>query len=198
MEYIPDNIILFGPKDGKHLAKLYPELGENKLLKELPKDELLFAWYMGNRSSPIDSTLDKTLRAKHAAAKSFPSDMDKRVRFSDCEYPESVKIAIEEMSKYLPEARAKAKNMTQTMFLNLQKMIQVEDGDFEFTDKDNVKQINWAGKKQYVDTVAKISEVLPVMLKQLEEGFGIIEGSNKNTNSAKAIDRFHQFKKEGS
>jgi len=188
-----DTIFLFGPKNGKSLKKSYPELASQKEFKELTNEDLLFAWYVGNPSSPIDPNLDIMFRNSSAATIVFTKDSSKKLNYSKGEYSDEVKVAIDKMSKYSPDARLVSKRMVQAMFQNFQKMVNVNPNEFISMDKDGNATQDWTAKKQYIDSCTKISEALPGLIKQIEEGFGIEEKKN-TSEGTKAIDKFHQDK----
>ena len=192
MEKEEEKVILFGPKDGKSLKKLYPEIAAANEFKDLHSDDLLFAWYIGNASSPIEAGLPTSARAVTAASICFPNDKIKRKAYAELAYPEEVKIAIDKMTRFSPDARLISKRMVQTMFHNFQKMVDVDNSEFYVKDKEGSLVPDWTAKKQYIDSCAKISEVLPSLIKQIEEGFGIEESKSGEKKATKAIDRFHK------
>lgn len=188
-------ILLFGPKSEKSLKKLHPELAREKEFKDLHPDDLLFSWYVGNPSSPIDPDWDDYTRFSSAAQACFtkPDQKDKKKLYAAGKFNEEVKIAIEKMKKYSPDARMLSKRMVQAMFHNFQKMVDVDSKEFKTTDKDGKEGTDWTAKKQYIDSCTKISEALPGIIRQIEEGFGIEETKkNGDTVRVKAIDKFHQ------
>lgn len=181
-----DKLILFGPVSGKSLTRAYPELKLNKTFEDLPNDELLFAWYMGCRSSPIDENWNESVRAKQAAWQCFPRGHTKREQFASMEIPVSVKEAIEEMRKYSPETRMQALRANQLMFHNIIASLKID-----------VSVLDLEDRKKYVEMCSKAADTLPVVLKYLEEGFGIKETKKKSEElRTKPIDEFHQNKKE--
>jgi hypothetical protein len=186
-EQLPN--ILFKPQSGK-LRQVYPELKANKKFDDIPNDEFLFVWYYACASSPVNPELPDTIRARSAAAQAL-KDTDKKHKFSNLEFPEKVKEAIEEMKKYNPDVRAVAKRIIQTTFNNLEKLTNVDDDSFIYTDSDGQKKTDWTGRKQYVDSVAKISETIPGLIAQMEHGFGISD-SKSDSALKKSIDKFHE------
>lgn len=181
--------ILFKPQAGK-LRQIYPEIKSNKKFEDIPNDELLFVWLYACKSSLIDPELPEMIRAKTAAAEAI-KDVDRRRKFSNLEFPEKIKEAIEEMGKYNPDARMVAKRIIQTTFNNLEKMTAIDDSSFIIEDSEGNKKVDWSGRKSYVDSVAKISETLPGLVEQIEQGFGIIESKGEQA-SKRSIDRFHE------
>lgn len=196
--------ILFGPKSAKSLMRQYPELRKEKEFKDISGDDLLFSWYIGNESSPIDPDWGEQIRYKTAAAYAI-RDEKMRAKYASMDVPDKVKEAIERMKKYSPEARMVAKRMVQAMFHNLQKIVNVDVEDLvtvekEFDDQGNViaekKEMDSTARKQYVDTCKTVSQTLPGLIEQLETGFGISEEKEKGTTGVKAIDKFHQENRE--
>lgn len=192
--------ILYGPRDGKSLLNLYPELGENEFFKGMPKDELLFSWYMGIKGSPVDESLDHILRTKISASKSIV-DPKKKQEYSAGKYPEKIKLAIEEFGRKSPEARLLAKKMVQDTFKRYQELLDVDvKKDFLITktigkgdEKEEITEMNWSGRKAYADTADKIMEALPGLVKKMEEGFGVNEKKkNEVGHGMKSIDLFHR------
>lgn len=181
--------ILFKPQAGK-LKQIYPELKANKKFEDIPSDEFLFIWLYACASSPIDPDFNDKIRATTAAAEAI-KDLDKRRKFAEREFPEKVKEAIEEMKKYNPDVRMVAKRIIQTTFINLEKLTKVDDNSFTYLDEEGNKKTDWTGRKQYVDSVAKISETLPGLIEQMEHNFGISEQRNDQP-SKRSIDKFHE------
>lgn len=185
--------ILFKPKEGR-LRNLYPELNDNKKFKDLASDELLFVWYYACASSPIPPELSDNIRAVTASAESI-KDQDKRKRFASLNFPEKVKEAIEEMKKYNPDVRMVAKRIIQNSFNTLEKMSQTKPEDFETINEEGRKVIDWSGRKQFVDSVAKIADTLPVLVAQMEQGFGVVDSkTGKEVAGEKPIDKYHSSK----
>lgn len=197
-----DKIVLFGPKTGKSLLRTYPDLAKDSVFKDLSSDDLLFAWYIGIPDSPVDHDWQDMARYKSAATRCFSSNKEKKDKYSVGSIPEEVKAAIEKFKLFSPEARMSAKKMVQTIFSKFEQMVNVDvENDFTVIrtigkgeDKEEVKEVDWTAKKQYIDSMAKISETLPSLIKQVEEGFGVTEtkkGEEKKYGT-KAIDIFHQ------
>lgn len=193
-------IILFGPKSGKALTGLYPEIASHPKLKtlSLPSEDMLFAWYMGCESSPIDPEWTDKIR-RTSAALSAIKDERKRKEYGEGNIPVKVKEAIEVFKTFSPDARMKAKRMVQTIMHKWEEMVDVDVAtEFLITKRDKegneTVEVDWTGRKQYIDSTAKISDSLPSLLAQLESGFGIKE--KEQEQGKKMIDKFHQEKRE--
>jgi hypothetical protein len=197
--------ILFGPKNKKSLKKLYPEIDEDPVFKGIEGRDLLFAWYIGIPHSPIDADWNDSVRHKNAAAICF-EEGEKRHAYGSGDFPDEIKFAIDRFRKYSPEARAAAKNIVQKIFTNFEKLVNVDvEKDFlikrkvgKGEDAEEVTEMDWTGRKQYVDSVTTISKTLPDLLKQVEEGFGISDKKADEISGVRSIDRYHQNKKSNS
>lgn len=189
--------LLYGPRDNEDLRKTYPELSDHAEFKKISKEELLFVWYISNKSSPIDPLWLESTKYATAASIAFKNNPKKREDFANQQISEDVKVAMKKMATFNPKARAIAKRMIQSVFLNLQKIANVDINNFvteeEGKDGEKVKKIDWTARKQYVDMSQKISEMAPQLVKQMEEGFGI-EIKKKDEEGMKAIDKFHKTK----
>jgi len=190
--------ILFGPSTGKHLKKMYPELANEPLFKEIKNDDLLFAWYLGNKSSPIDPNWPEELRYKESARQAITNDVEKRTQYANKNVPESVRLAAEKMGTYSPKARELAARSIQNQFHNILKTSEIDiDKAFQYIDKEGNELTDWTARKQHFDTMKSNSELLPTLLKLLEDGFGI-EKTKKEESGTRPIDKFHNDKKNTS
>lgn len=198
--YSIEDYVLYGPRDGKSLKRSYPELEKNVKLKDLSNEDLLFAWLIGIPGSPVDPELVPPVRFRMAAARAFPKNEVKKSQYASQDYPDSVKQAIREFEKMSPEARLMANLMTQRTFHRLNRILNVDvDKDFLVTRKvggEEITEVNWTSKKQYVDSADKIMEMLPTLVQKIEEGYGMTEKQKKDENATgtKSIDIFHANK----
>ena len=203
---LEDKILLYGPKSGKSLIRIYPELNEEKVFKDLSLEDLNFAWYVGNPTSPIDEDLDLYIKLRMAASVCIKSSEDKKKNYAAGNIPDAVKAAIKKMESYSPDARMLAKKMTQETFFKYQELLKVNvDKDFLITrkigrgeDAEEITEIDWTGRKAYVDSATKIIAELPELVKKMEEGYGITGTENKGKTEGRqtAIQRHHNTKKE--
>ncbi len=199
-------ILLFGPMEDKDLKRQYPELLLIKEFSVLGAKDLLFTWWISNPTSPIVLLKDHDQRSKNllAVRQVYGKTMtgEKLDSYTSGNFPEKVKIAIERMKLLEPGIRAKAKMMTMKMMENFEKMVEVDMDDFDTIVKDPVsgkvisKETNFTARNNYINSCAKISETLPNLIKQSEEGFGIVEIGESDMPNIKAIDKFHSQKKE--
>lgn len=200
-----DKILLYGPKTGKSLLRLYPSLQEEKVFKDLSAEDLNFAWYVGNPTSPIDIDTPTLTKYRMAATVCITSSETKRRAFIEGNIPDDVKAAINKMETFSPDARMMAKKMTQQAFHNFQKLLNVDvEKDFLITrtigkgeEKEEITEMDWTGRKSYVDSATKIISELPELVKKMEEGYGLTGTESKGKQESgrqTAIQRHHAKK----
>lgn len=194
---------MFGPTNEKDLRRQYPELLSIEEFKKLSVSELLFVWWYANPTSPLvrDENIADKFRAVEAFKKAFKKNLDeqRKTDYYSLNFPDKVKLAVDRMMNYSPTARIKSKMIIEEIFDNYQKMVKVDMSEFVTVeigdDGKESKTINWAGRNSYINSTAKISETLPQLIRQLEEGFGITESKGEE-GGTKAIHRFHSAHKE--
>lgn len=201
---LEDKILLYGPRSGKSLLRLYPELAQDIIFKELSAEDLNFSWYVGNVTSPIDEDLEDFIKYRMASGVCIKSNDAKRKQYASGDIPDGVKRAIEKMKTYSPNARMMAKKMAQETFYKFQELLKVDvEKDFKKItttgkgeNKEEIVEMDWTGRKQYVDSASKIIEALPDLVKKIEEGFGVTGTDKKDReNGTNAIERYHNSKK---
>jgi hypothetical protein len=193
--------LIFGPKGHKDLRRLHPQLLEEPEFKSLSTTDMLFVWYFANKTSPFASESSDRVKARFSYEASYGDrEPDRKEKYINGIFPEKVREAIEKMALFKPEERVRALAMMYTMFNNLEKLVDVDvDENFIVID-DNGKRvgIDWTARKNYIDSVSKVNEVLPELVRKMEEGFGVAyKGDETFGNSAtKAINRYHNSHKE--
>jgi hypothetical protein len=191
-----EGISLFVPKNDKDLRRQYPELSEVPEFKALSSSEMMFVWWYANITSPLNATeIDDKEKAIQAYEKSFKKTTDK-VAYENLNFPERVRVAIERMIRFSPGARTRAKSIVEEMMKNFEDMVKVDMNEFKVADKEGNISIDWTGRNSYVNSCAKISDTLPRLISQMEEGFGVVNQKGEELKGIKAIDKFHSTKKE--
>lgn len=193
-------IYLYGPKDNKDLRKLYPELHEVAEFSRLSEKELLFVWWYCNKTSPlVKDKLSDVARALVAYDKAFGAkglDKELETNYKSLNFPSKIKIANDKMRSFNPTVRARAKNIIDNILDNFESMMVVNMNDFKTTDKDGNTEINWTGRNNYVSSATAISKVLPQLIEQSEQGFGVSEVKTGEDAGLNAIQRYHSSNKE--
>jgi hypothetical protein len=189
-----DRQYLFGPKNEKDLKRQYPELGKESEFKGLTTGELLFVWWYANATSPLctDENLDDKSRVAKAYEQAFSKnkDDDRKRSYYSFNFPDRIKLAIDKMRKFNPSIRIRSKQMVETIIKNYEELIKIDLNDFIEVSEDGARKINWSGRNSYVTSAKNISEALPSLIKQVEEGFGITD-TKDDESGLNAIQRFH-------
>lgn len=168
---------LFYPSSKREITADYPELLKYQEFKGMPSKDLVFVWYYGCKASPFYPIDDERKRIEKCLEKAFPDEKERRKnwdRFFDG-FETKIRNAVDRMESFEPNARVRMKQMTEKMFENMQRVLQINADDIneEFMDKDGY--VDWAKKKSYIDSVSKANEALPHILKNLESSFGVVE-----------------------
>lgn len=190
-------VVLFGPQTGKDLRRQYPELAAVPEFKKLTLQEMLFVWHYANPSSPLASeNNDRTRRSSAYRAAFRDHEPAREEKYNAGNFSDTVKAAIEKMRKYDVSVRMRARRMVEKMLENFEVLIKV-DVELDFvktsTSKEGIvtKEVDFSGRNSYINSCSKITETLPALIKQMEDGFGLSESENAEDSTAKAIDRFH-------
>ena len=154
----------------------YPELEKEPAFKGLTTTEMKFVWYYGNRTSPYFTHANGEInKVKCCIKMSFKAsaggeplpEKDYR-RYLESNFPEKIKDAISAMGSYNPSARLRARFAIENAFSNLVTSLDITDKMKEEMDND----IDL--RKKYIELSIKVTESLPLVTAQLEEGYGII------------------------
>lgn len=192
-------MVLFGPKNGRDLKRQYPELNNVPEFDKLNISELLFVWWFSNPTSPLvtDDNLPEKQRAGFAYEEAFANkNEDVRNEYLSLNFPDRIRLAIDVMRKFNPTVRIRARMIVEKILSKYEKMVDVEMDEFKTIDKDGNEEINWTGRNNYVSSAAKISETLPRLIEQVEQGFGVTESKAGEEGESKAIHRYHSSNKD--
>ena len=169
----------------------YPELAQVPEFNALANiQELKFVWYYANRTSPyFTAKKGETIRIKSCINKAFgrSQDVEDYKKYLEGNFPPKIKEAIAKMESYNPSARLRARIAIENIFDNLEASLQVTDEMQTEMDKDLDQ------KKKYIDLSIKVSESLPTVVAQLEEGYGIRTSSffNGDGKGMSMMDHLH-------
>lgn len=195
-----EKMILYGPKNGKDLKTLYPELRGVSEFEKLTDGELLCVWWYSNPTSPLitEGNIPDKMRIALAYEEAFGADgdSDRRKDYFSFNFPGRIKLAIDRMRSYNPTIRIRSKNIVEKILQNFEQMVNVNIDDFKTVDEKGNVEINWTGRNNYVTSSAKISEVLPRLIEQVEQGFGMSNDKVGSESTTKAIHRFHSSNKD--
>lgn len=189
-----EKLYLFRPTS-KDIKIEYPELAKEPSINVLTLTEFRFVWYYGNRTSPFfTSTTGEINKIKACIKQSFsiasgnrPLERKEYERYLNGTFPSKIKEAITVMNAYNPTARLRAKIAVENIFNNLQASLEVTD------DMRKQMEEDLDLKKKYIELSIKVSESLPLIIAQLEEGYGIRTSSffGDNGKGMSVMDLLH-------
>lgn len=194
-EIINKTYSMFYPKTKAGILVDYPELKKHEIFTKINKFELLFAWYFACKASPFDYEEDVREKTILALRESFGDKKAVKLKetFLAGNFSEKLRAAIVEMRKFQIGPRIRAKIMTEKIMSNYEKLIDI-DVDTEFKGKEGEGE-DWTKKKAYIDSCAKISLTIPMLINQAEGGFGVTEieeGETVEIEAQDLIDIFHE------
>jgi len=166
--------LIFFPNSKRQLSLDYPELYENEDFRKLNRNEQLFVWYYACKASPYHDLDDIDERLNLCIFASFGSKIDKNIKakYMAEKFPEKIQKGLDFMSKFEPSLRIRAKILTDKMLINIEKLIDVDVDDAdEFKNKDG--EMDWSKKKAYIDSCEKATKMLPELIRQAEESYGV-------------------------
>lgn len=188
-----EKLSMFYPKTTKGLVIDYPEIASNPVLKALNKNDLLFVWYYACRASPFVKEDNNSVKIENAAKEAYGRTINEGLlqKLLAGNFSDKMRHAIVEMEKFQVGPRIRAKMMVEKIMGNYSTLVDI-DPKTDFQDKDGEE--DWTKKKAYIDSCAKISSALPLLISQSEGGFGMIEtepGEAIDINPHDIIDAFH-------
>jgi len=186
---------MFFPKSRRKLIDDYPELGKIDAFRKLNRSEMLFVWYYACQASPYYDQDDFGRIIDLCLKKSFGKGMGRksRERFISGNFPEKITAAIEVMRRFEPGPRIRAKKLVEKILENFEKLINIDvENDAQFVDPDGGINVN--KKNAYVGLSVRISNQMPNLLAQVEEGYGItsLDGHDPEEEGSSLIESYHQ------
>ncbi len=191
---------VFKPRSGKSIFLDYPELRKFKEFSELKQLEMIFVWYYACESSPFRDIELEREKIQQCLDYSYLKDGRKKINKEDSErmlsgeFSAKITQAIERMLKFRVGPRVRAKMITEKIFDNIEKILDIDatDEDKHFLNKDG--EVDFAKKKAYVDTAAKAGEILPKLISQLEGNFNLKEEKGKESafEGESLIETYHE------
>lgn len=185
---------MFYPKTKSGLLIDYPKLKDNEALRKLGRFDLLFVWYYACKASPFQYEEDKKEKTELSLVQAFGEKKAETMRYAYIpgNFPEKIRLAITEMSKFEIGPRIRAKLMIENIMTNYEILVDV-DPKTEFTNKDG--DVDWTKKKAYIDACSTISKSMSTLISQAEGSFGVSEteeGDIGEIDSEDLIDTFHE------
>lgn len=176
---------IFLPVTGKDMKGEYPELRDVEEFMTLMDVELRFVWMIANKTSPFNCSNELTeiskftkyeQAMKHSGLAKKVSEKT-RTEYLQGRFTQKIHDAIQKMQVFNPSLRMRAKIMTETMFNNLEKMIEVTEEELE--------KMTVTDKKDYASLCKIVTDSKDVLLPQVENAYGVKEMKKKGISGTK-------------
>lgn len=148
---------------GKDLRIEYSDLSNVPEFKSLTKNEMDFVWAFACEASPYKNWASETKIFNCLKLIRDEVTATRLEEYAQMKFPDKIQSAIDAMSKFNLSVRVKAKEISDRLFKNIEKIA--------FTDISEIKDIE--DKKRYVDLVTNVTKLLPIIVSQVENGFGV-------------------------
>ena len=200
-----DNLLIYNPEGisiGEYRNK-YPELKTIPEFQPLADFELIIVWYFSNPTSFYVYKYQNRNERMKAIVKEVYDDKEKgasflnRFQMRTLNNQEDWDLAILRMGKIIPDARVKAREMTETIFNDYQMLLQLPLSEFTTGDKIDKDGNTFKGKTDYNQYLAVRKTVignLPELIEKVECGFGINKVGEMTTEGQSIIEEFHKNK----
>jgi len=193
----PQDPVLFGGTGGisrfvpYDLKKMYPVINEMPEFKTLRAREMKFCWLFACLMSPyVEAGLNDIDRAKISAEDAFWTNHNRLIqtmaieefdRYVNLEFTHEMRSAIEMMSKFDPYVRYSAQ-------LALESSIQFAIATITHYDPKVIKTTDPKDIKLILQNIKDANEMLPILLKQKESGYGFNLNIGKGGESSKSFE----------
>lgn len=188
---------LYYPQNEKDLREQYPDMWTIDEFKGLTSKDLLLTWYYSNPTSPFSDldhvqAVEQSFLAVFKTHEKIPSEQISK--WLERDFKTELKDAMDRWKNMKLGIRSTSKKMVEAMLENLQKMTNVTQDDFAKYDAEGnaVKGVDWQARTQYANFCRITSELLPQLIQQSEQGFGVTKIKGEKPKGSKSIDRFHQ------
>lgn len=187
-----DSMNMFPPTSGRDLRIEYPELAKIEEFKSLSANEMLYVYYYVLMYNDEDSERGRIAKSIFMAFNGRMSEGDKEKWLSG-NIPEKVRVACKRARMFDFSARLQAKKTKESLFENLNNMINVDITTF----KDDEGNIDVERQNKYVSMAEKAIAMIDKLIIEKETEFGIRDDIGTSTNRM-LIEEWHKKKRESS
>lgn len=150
-------------EEGKDLRITYPELADVSEFKKLSSNEMRFIFLYACDSSPYHKMQpkDRILKCLEVLRKSLTSAQ--LLNYSKLEFPDNIKAALDRMFRFDLGVRMAAREIVDKFFAQIKSI-----ADMDLSGEADIEK-----RKKHIDLIAVSTRILPNIVAQLENGFGI-------------------------
>lgn len=148
---------------GRNMKVDYQELASVTEFKDLTNSELVFVWWVGNRTSPVFN-LPERKKVYVGYKKAFgKAKNDTLQQYLSGIFPAKIALALEKMKTYIPSVRLEAKLMAEKTWEDYRKILS--------TNIDSI--IDADAKTKHLNMIQKVRADMPNILRDIEMGYGV-------------------------
>ncbi len=199
---------LFVPVVNRDMIRSYPELARIEEFKKMRSLDMKFCWYYAIFFSD-EKNPDKRVRS--ALKHSWREGMDGKLleKFLKLDFPDSIRKGITRFGSFDIGSRIRAKFAAERILDGFEKLAQTDvntvgviyiyaDGSQDGEGEPLGEKRDWNQVSAFVNSMVKINESLPDLLKRVEEGFGVRSSSSPEGLGEGIRDDFQKIKEEQS
>ena len=130
---------------------------------------MLFVWFLASKTSYARRLVDERKRIEFAIDAAYEGKLDKKSRDSylNKNWSDDITVAIADMARFEPSVRAKNKIHAERLLRNVEFIART---DFQEGDA----PVDWDEKQKALKAIREAAELIPVIQKLAEGGFGIV------------------------
>lgn len=148
---------------GRNMKVDYQELASVPEFKDLTNSELVFVWWVANRTSPVFN-LPERKKVYVAYKKAFGKvKNDTLQQYLSGIFPAKIALALEKMKTYIPSVRLEAKLMAEKTWEDYRKILS--------TNIDSITDAD--AKSKHLNMIQKVRADMPNILRDIEMGYGV-------------------------
>lgn len=182
---LEEEIVVFNPEGIKpeDYKNAYIEFRYIPEFSTVASKALLFVWCYANVSSPhvFNHPNNKQKRIKSSLEAAFGTDKEHASWYKS--FPKEIGIAIVRMQKIRPDARYRAKKMSDKVFEDFEKILKIELKEFKKSDE----TIDY---NAYISTRKNVLKEIENLIDIKEKGFSVSVESTDRKSGQDAIEEF--------
>jgi len=187
------------------MRRTYPELAKVEEFKNMNPLDVKFCWYYGIFYGDEEN---HERRVKQSVAHSWRDGIDKKrlERLVARDFPDDINLAVKRFESFDIGSRIRAKFAAERILYGFEKLVDTDVdtvgvvkiyGEGPESDTTLGEKRDWNQVNAYVNSMVKINDSLPELLKRVEESFGIRSSQSTPVSHGEGIrDSFHEIKAE--
>jgi hypothetical protein len=188
--------LVFSPRGTRDLRVYHPELSTVDEFKPLTAVELRFVWCFSVLYLDVKNFKDRITKS---VVDSYGKNIDEwdLNKLINNEIPIKLERAIEKMISFDPTPRLKARYITERIFSAYNTIVDIDVKEAFTVRKKTLdgtlieEEMDWGKLSQFVNATSKITEAIPKMIEELEQGYGF--GKSKESDQDRDVGLAEEF-----